>query len=172
LKKVGGVSALVTFICVVRTLRTQISASICNFTHYITNNNNNNNLTINLQLHTPQYVALCRATISPRLSADAADVLKNHYVALRERVQKDQVRSITLSRFTCLAFLSVQSRSLPSVNHHLPCLALLPHTHASFLLPTTNSRRSPRFRSLCASSRPSCVCPSRWRAWRCRRSRM
>jgi hypothetical protein len=33
---VGGASALVTFICVLCTLRTQISRSICNFTHYST----------------------------------------------------------------------------------------------------------------------------------------
>jgi hypothetical protein len=47
----GSASALVTFICVLCTLRTQISRSICNFTLYIDNNNNNNNLTINMQLH-------------------------------------------------------------------------------------------------------------------------
>jgi hypothetical protein len=32
---VGNASALVTFICVLCTLCTQISRSICNFTHYI-----------------------------------------------------------------------------------------------------------------------------------------
>jgi hypothetical protein len=48
-KAVGSASALVTFICVLCPLRTQISRSICNFTHY-SNHNNNNNLTINMQL--------------------------------------------------------------------------------------------------------------------------
>jgi hypothetical protein len=51
LSMVGGASALVTFICVPCILRTPISRSMCNFTHYI-NTNNNNNLTINMQLHT------------------------------------------------------------------------------------------------------------------------
>jgi hypothetical protein len=49
----GGASALVTFICVLCTLRTQLSRSICNFTLY-SNNNNNNNLTINMQVYAPQ----------------------------------------------------------------------------------------------------------------------
>jgi hypothetical protein len=48
---VGSTNALVTFICLLCTLRTQISRSICNYTHY-SNNHNNNNLTINMQLHT------------------------------------------------------------------------------------------------------------------------
>jgi hypothetical protein len=45
---VRSASALVTFGCVLLDiLHTQISRSICNFTHYIKNNdNNNNNLTI------------------------------------------------------------------------------------------------------------------------------
>jgi hypothetical protein len=49
---VGNAIIRVTFICVLCTLRTQISRSTCNFTHY-SNINNNNNLTINIQLHTP-----------------------------------------------------------------------------------------------------------------------
>jgi hypothetical protein len=40
-----------SFICVLCPLRTQISRSMCTFTHYI-NNNNNDNLTINMRLYT------------------------------------------------------------------------------------------------------------------------
>jgi hypothetical protein len=57
--QVGGANALVTFICVLCTLRTQISRSICNFTHYI--NNYNINLTINMQLYTLYSGACCGA---------------------------------------------------------------------------------------------------------------
>ena len=42
---VGGASALVTFICVLCTLRTQILRSICNSAHYI----NNNKITLHTQ---------------------------------------------------------------------------------------------------------------------------
>jgi hypothetical protein len=45
----GGAIALVTFICVLRTLRAQISRSSCNSVHY-TMNNKKNNLTINMTL--------------------------------------------------------------------------------------------------------------------------
>jgi hypothetical protein len=50
----GGVGRCCRFWChrVLCTLRTQISRSIFNFTHYMNNNNNNNNLTINIQLYT------------------------------------------------------------------------------------------------------------------------
>jgi hypothetical protein len=52
-KSVGGATALMTFICVLCTLRSKISRSICNFTHY-SNHTKHEILTIYTQLHTLQ----------------------------------------------------------------------------------------------------------------------
>lgn len=77
-----------------------------------------------------KYVAFCRNTIHPRLSGDAAEVLKNHYVSIRSQMHErlkisgdsQQAIPITVRQLEAIVRISealarMEMRTVADVNH-------------------------------------------------------
>jgi hypothetical protein len=143
---VGGASALVTFICVLCTLRTQISLSIRECTYYNTKGNGAASdvmplppLAVELLLSTPSSSASARGgdqvgSITHVLSVNYLPLPWINYVCCFCQwllaIALNQLRMLRLSIITCYCLESITH--VASINHYLPCIYVPNHACLSY----------------------------------------